>query len=193
MDGPNGEGGPGRDLTMTTALNVARVIHLDLTLAGVSAWHWWLAVSPSDYKDGLIYTTWQKPGDPETIYPARLLWALGNYSRFVRPGARRIALDGDGHDVTGLMASAFKNAKDNTVAAVYINMDWEDQHVLPQFMLGGEVWTPRRITLWVTSDRPGDELRPYHALKSGKPVKPLTIPARSVVTLVASSPETLKS
>lgn len=88
MDGPNGEGGNGRDLTMNTALNVARVIHYDLTLASVSAWQWWTAVSEADYKDGLIYTDWLQPGDAETIYPSRLLWTLGNYSRFIRPGMR---------------------------------------------------------------------------------------------------------
>ena len=33
---------------------LARIIHLDLTLCGVSAWQWWTAVSPVDYKDGLI-------------------------------------------------------------------------------------------------------------------------------------------
>jgi hypothetical protein len=38
---------------MRTALNVARVIHFDLTVTGASAWQWWTAVSEADYKDGL--------------------------------------------------------------------------------------------------------------------------------------------
>ncbi len=61
--GSEGKGGNHRDLTMNTALDVARIIHLDLTLSGVSAWQWWTAVSPMDYKDRLIYTDWRKPGD----------------------------------------------------------------------------------------------------------------------------------
>ena len=48
---------------------------------GVTAWQWWTAVSGVDYKDGLIFTDWKKPGDPESIITAKLLWALGNYSR----------------------------------------------------------------------------------------------------------------
>src|ERR1035441_8096513 len=34
---------------------------------GVTAWQWWTAVSGVDYKDGLIFTDWKKPGDPESI------------------------------------------------------------------------------------------------------------------------------
>jgi len=52
LDGPEGNGGWGRDLTMKTALDVARVIHYDLTILHASAWQWWTAVSPENYKDG---------------------------------------------------------------------------------------------------------------------------------------------
>ncbi|MGH9584993.1 MAG: glycoside hydrolase, partial [Bryobacteraceae bacterium] len=45
LTGSDGKGGRSRDLTMHTALEVARIIHLDLTLVGVSAWQWWTAVS----------------------------------------------------------------------------------------------------------------------------------------------------
>ncbi len=54
LDGPMGRGGRKRDLEMDTALDVARVIHMDLAVAGASAWQWWTAFSPEDYKDGLI-------------------------------------------------------------------------------------------------------------------------------------------
>ena len=47
--------GGGRDLGMTTALYVARVIHTDLTMANAASWQWWLALSANNYKDGLIY------------------------------------------------------------------------------------------------------------------------------------------
>jgi len=47
--------GGGRDLGMHTALNVARVIHHDLVFGNASSWQWWLGVSTSDFKDGLVY------------------------------------------------------------------------------------------------------------------------------------------
>ncbi len=180
--GSDGKGGNGRDLTMNTALDVARIIHLDLTLAGTSAWQWWTAVSPVNYKDGLIYTDWKKPGDQESIYPARLLWALGNYSRFVRPGMRRIELAGDNHDITGLMGAAFKDERAQQAVAVYVNMSAQEQQVLPEFVSGNRTRRSGVITPYVTSDRAGDELKAYPPVAPGSVVM---IPARSVVTLVA--------
>ena len=47
--------GHGRDLTMKTALYVARIIHHDLTITNAKSWQWWTALSQCDYKDGLVY------------------------------------------------------------------------------------------------------------------------------------------
>jgi hypothetical protein len=58
---------------------------------------------------------------------SRLLWALGNFSRFLRPGMRRVELEGSGHDVRGLMGSAYKDEKTRRVTAVYINMGTDPQ------------------------------------------------------------------
>lgn len=55
------------DLGMDAALYMARVIHTDLTVANAAAWQWWLAVSPYDYKDGLIYVDKNKQTDKYTI------------------------------------------------------------------------------------------------------------------------------
>ncbi len=180
--GSEGKGGDGRDLTMKTALDVARVIHLDLTLCGVSAWQWWTAVSSVDYKDGLIYTDWQKPGDPETIYPARLLWALGNFSRFVRPGMQRVEMQGANHDVSGLMASSFKDDRNRRVVTVYINMGDGSRQVTLAFVTPSGQRRPRSITPHVTSDLVGDELKRYSPIA---PDAAISIPAKSVVTLVS--------
>jgi hypothetical protein len=182
MSGSEGKGGLGRDLTMNTALDVARIIHLDLTLVGVSAWQWWTAVSPVDYKDGLIYTNWKKPGDEESILPARLLWTLGNYSRFVRPGMRRVELAGTGHDARGLMGSAYKDEKTRTVVAVYVNVGYDARAVQLDFGLGSRKWSLESLTPYVTSDRGGDELKAYPKVGLDRTV---AIPPRSVVTIVA--------
>jgi hypothetical protein len=182
MTGSEGKGGNGRDLTMNTALDVARIIHLDLTLVGVTAWQWWTAVSRVNYKDGLIFTDWKKPGDAESIIASRLLWAIGNYSRFVRPGMRRVELAGTGQDIGGLMGSAYKDEKARRVVAVYINMGTAPRTVQLDFGLGQRGWRLKSITPYVTSDREGDELKAYPAVAAGAPVE---IPARSVVTLAA--------
>lgn len=182
MEGAEGKGGGGRDLTMQTAIDVARLIHADLTVANASAWQWWTAFSPEDYKDGLIYTDWKKPGDRETIYPARLLWALGNYSRFVRPGMKRVELSGQGHDLRGLLGSAYKDEAAKTIVAVYVNASSEPQRLTLNFEPGKRGWILRDVTPYVTSDREGDELRQAAAMRT---VRDYELPARSVVTLVA--------
>jgi hypothetical protein len=178
--GSEGKGGNHRDLTMKTALEVARIIHLDLTQCGVSAWQWWTAVSPVDYKDGLIYTDWQKPGDPESIYSARLLWALGSYSRFVRPGMQRVEVRGANHDIRGLMASAFKDDRSRRVIAVYINMGDAPRPVTLTFTTANGQRRPASVTPYITSDQAGDELKQYPPLSAGATIG---IPGKSVVTL----------
>jgi hypothetical protein len=182
LAGSEGRGGEHRDLAMKTALDVARIIHLDLTLCGVSAWQWWTAMSPVDYKDGLIYTDWQKPGDSETIYPARLLWVLGNFSRFVRPGMQRIEMQGANHDVDGLMASAFKDNRNRRVVTIYINMGDRPREISLAFVTSSGQRRPGSITPYVTSDRLGDELKPHSQIAADAPIP---IPARSVVTLIS--------
>lgn len=80
--------GRGRDAGMDAALYMARVMHYELTLAGASAWQWWLGVSPYDYNDGLIYIDHdQYDGE---INESKKLWMMGNFSRFIRPGAVRL-------------------------------------------------------------------------------------------------------
>jgi hypothetical protein len=182
MTGSEGKGGGGRDPAMNTALDVARIIHLDLTLVGVTAWQWWTAVSGVNYKDGLIFTDWKKPGDTESIIPARLLWAMGNYSRFVRPGMRRVGLEGTEHDIRGLMGSAYKDEKARRAVAVYVNMGADPRTVQLDFELGSRRWRLQSVTPYITSDREGDELKAYPAVAPGNPIE---VPARSVTTLVA--------
>ncbi|MBC8768407.1 hypothetical protein H4O18_10410 [Arenibacter sp. BSSL-BM3] len=115
--------GKGRDLGMQTALYVARLIHADLTIANASAWHWWLAMSPYDFKDGLIYV--DKDTEDGNYYDSKLLWALGNYSRFIRPGAKRVFVDyeninEEGNLRNGVLISAYKN-QDKSIVVVVVN------------------------------------------------------------------------
>lgn len=106
--------GNGRDLGMGTALFVANVIHTDLTIANASAWQWWLAVSPYDFKDGLVYIDKNKTDG--NIYESKLLWALGNYSRFIRPGAKRISAKYS--EDQNLKISAFQNNNGELVTVI---------------------------------------------------------------------------
>jgi O-glycosyl hydrolase len=116
--------GGGRDLGIDPALYMARVIHADLTVAGASSWQWWLAVSPYDYKDGLVYIDYNKMDGK--VYESKMLWALGNYSRFIRPGMTRIGVERSDKRVLeqtigGVMVSSYIDPNTNLTVSVAIN------------------------------------------------------------------------
>lgn len=122
-------GGGGYDFSMKTALYVARVIHHDLVYANAESWSWWRSVG-GDYKDGLIRVYSNDGWKTGFAADSKLMWALGNYSRFVRPGAQRFdisATSAEGkqlnegyNDPTGVMCSAYRNA-DGKWVVVAIN------------------------------------------------------------------------
>ncbi|PHN06612.1 glycoside hydrolase [Flavilitoribacter nigricans] len=121
--------GGGRDLGIEPALYMARVIHADLTVAGAAAWQWWLAVSPYNYKDGLVYIDHDK--NDGAVYPSKMLWALGNYARFIRPGMVRIGLDRSDQlsvDATldRAMVSAYLDPETGKTVVVAINYSQEE-------------------------------------------------------------------
>lgn len=177
LQGPRGEGGWGRDLGMTLALNMARLIHFDLTIVEASSWSWWLAVSDADYKDGLIYVD-DLGTTSGTIYPSKTLWALGNFSRFVRPGFQRVEVDGATEDASNLLVSAYASPDSHEVAIVLINPSTSSKTA--DLQLPGH-WNAKP---YVTSDRPGEDLKAKPAISLDHA---LVVPSRTVMTLVAKS------
>lgn len=99
------------------ALYIAKVIHADLTHGNASAWHWWLAISPYNYKDGLI--TVDKNKTNGSFQATKMLWALGNYSRFIRPGFVRVGNDIHGGD--SLLCSSFIHPGKKKLVTVIVN------------------------------------------------------------------------
>lgn len=69
------------------ALAMADIIHQDLTIINAVEWDWWTAVGRGIYTDSLIYVN---DNDHNDIQPAKRLYALGNYSKFIDEGAKRI-------------------------------------------------------------------------------------------------------
>ena len=161
-------GGGGYDFSMKTALYVARIIHHDLTYADAESWSWWRACG-GNYKDGLI-RVWNRQ---HRAQDSRLLWAMGNYSRFVRPGAVRYEINGT-EDPRGLMFTAFRN-KDGQWVVVAINYSEKEQPLNIAFSDGSQTkWKCYR-----TSDVEGEALKPVAASN--------VLPPRSVTTFVSQT------
>lgn len=182
-DGEIGGGG-GYDHSMKTALYVARIMHHDLVFANARSWSWWRAVG-GDYKDGLLRAYSADGMGSGTVTDSRLLWTVGNYSRFVRPGAVRHAvraMDAGGNeiaegynDVGGVMCSAFRNTCGGWVV-VAINYSEESKPFnfeVKGVRTGG--WMAYR-----TSDIPGECLAPVGRTDGGAALAP-----RSVTTFVS--------
>ncbi|PWK22368.1 O-glycosyl hydrolase [Arcicella aurantiaca] len=109
-----------KDLGINPALYIAKVIHHDLVYANASAWHWWTALSHYDYKDGLIYI--DNSTTDGNFYTSKMLWAFGNYSRFIRPDAKRISASIQSKEDVKCLVSAYKNI-DKKIVAVIINSE----------------------------------------------------------------------
>ena len=201
-------GGGGFDFTMEEALYVARVMHYDLTVANARSWQWWRAAG-GNYKDGLIrmYVKGERTGgrgqkremvQENRVRDSKLMWTLGNFSRFVRPGAVRLDVEGQ-MEIDGLMLSAYRNT-DGTLAIVAINYGKEDRPVRIDWKMdngqqttdngrrttdNGQQTTDngRRttdVTAYRTSDVEGESLKNVGKVDLKKAI----LPARSVTTLV---------
>lgn len=162
-----------RDLGMEPALYMAQVMHRDLTIANANAWHWWLAISPYDYKDGLIYI--DKNKEDGNFYESKMLWTMGNYSRFIRPGAIRVAVENNVTDNSPLLVSSFVHPDTQQSTTIVINTG-EDSCALNLQFKHANIASIRSYT----TDAEG-ELRPSEPISTDQP---MNIPPRSVTTLV---------
>jgi O-glycosyl hydrolase len=185
----NGEigGGGGRDLGMDTALYVARIIHHDLTLANARSWQWWTALSQVDFKDGLVYLDDGSAGDTGRmgghveslqhdgeIRQSKLLWTLGNYSRFVRPGMVRIECHVAPRQSTadGVLVSAFRDDRQRVVV-VLVNLSPDERNC--------QLELPGPVDVYTTSHS-------ANLLHSRQAAPGVTVPGRAVVTVRAAIP-----
>jgi O-glycosyl hydrolase len=203
----NGSGfGAGYDPTMRSGMWLAHTVWDYMTQAQVSAFSWWTALSPmmgcdpgrdpacanapnsSGWDDGLLY---YDPGyahdGNHRIYPSKRFWVLGNFSRFIRPGAVR-------HEVTGLpvgiRALAFRSGSDSGWTLVLLN---ETQP--------GAASRPVRIAFPSDQIRSGTTAIAYRTSQQ-KSLEPVgvprvdprtgtisaTLPAQTVTTVVLTTP-----
>jgi O-glycosyl hydrolase len=166
----------GKDLGIDPALYIARIIHFDLTVANASSWSWWLAVSPYNVKDGLVYV--DKNLNDGNVQDSKMLWALGNFSRFIRPGSYRIDVSSKEVDVNnayGLMVSSYVNT-DGQVVIVAINYGANDATV--DLRISGR--KSGSVTVYLTDAVGGNDLKP----KKIRDLSNVVLPARSISTLV---------
>jgi O-glycosyl hydrolase len=119
-----------RDYGMDSALRMTREIMDDLVWGGVSSWQYWIAVSRYNFRDGLIYVNESE----REIVPIKRLWAMGNFSRFIRPGYRRFEVE---HDSTVLRVVGCKSPDGGRLVVVVMNPGTESEEVELHFTKAG--------------------------------------------------------
>jgi glucuronoarabinoxylan endo-1,4-beta-xylanase len=154
--------------SISDALIWAESIHEFMTGAEANAWHYWWLISGNADNEGLT----DRSGNP-----AKRMYALGNFSKFVRPGYYRIGATSAG----GVLVSAYKDPASGKFAIVAINTN--SLATPAAFSLTG--WTTASVTPWVTSATLS------LASQSAVPVAGSTfsyeLPASSIVTFAGQS------
>jgi glucuronoarabinoxylan endo-1,4-beta-xylanase len=126
------------DSGIDSALRVARMIHDHLTIAQVNAWHyWWLVPNGNNAADNSALT--------EAGELTRRAYALGNWSRFVRPGFVRVQATAAPR--RGIAVTAFRDAENRRIVVVAINENTAAQ--TQSFTLSGS--SVSQVTPWATS------------------------------------------
>ncbi|KAF5331222.1 hypothetical protein D9611_013084 [Ephemerocybe angulata] len=150
-------------------LTWANKLHTGIVSANLSAYIYWQGFEVNQFQA----SSYLIASDGKVVTPSGRLWAFAMWSRFVRPGARRVSSSGS---VSGVGYGAFKNL-DNSVAVVFTNGGGSAQNVRIGF---GAAYTATTAQAWVT-----DNTRAVAQLASTLSGGQVTvaIPARAVVTV----------
>ena len=162
----------GSDSGIINGVYYAQRIHLFMTVAQANAWHyWWLMSGNSTGNEGLM---------DNTGFPAKRMYALGNFSRFVRPGYNRVGVTYAG---SALLVSAYMDTTSSNFAIVAVNtnnsIDVNQTFSLANFP-GASTVTP-----WITSSNLSLASQPPVTVTNLSFTYPIL--ARSVVTFVGQA------
>ncbi|MDO5523946.1 MAG: glycoside hydrolase [Bacteroidia bacterium] len=171
---------PSPEKSINLGLYVARIIHHDLAIANASAWQWWTAVSMGEDspiqlkpKQGCTNESLKYDGD---IHPTKMFWATANYSFFIRPGMKRVAIErknqniSDEEAATSLMASAYTDG----ASTVVVLINYENSPAMVSLKNN----TKKQGKKYITSINKNVQYTGTEDLSN------LTIPAKSIVTIV---------
>jgi O-Glycosyl hydrolase family 30 len=176
-----------RNTGIDYGLYVAKVIHHDVAIANASSWHWWLAMSPYDYSDALVYIN-APDGSLNVgatkmdgqVLDSKQLWALGNYAHFVRPSMIRVGAVINGKEdpiaaAASTMITAYKDPTSKKLVIVIVNTSAENLTL----NLSGVTVIGNKLKAYTTSATKS-------LTKSAATIDKITVDKRSVTTLVGT-------
>lgn len=135
------EGGYDAATSMDIALYMAKIIQSDLIYSNVASWSYWTATARSQWGHKNRFLLIRLNAENETSYESYAamtgngkvtddanLWALGNFSRFIRPGYTRIDMSG-ADEMNGLLGSGYLSPDGNKLVAVIVNMGYDERSI----------------------------------------------------------------
>ena len=147
----------------TGPINIATMIYAAFSTGGVNGWHYW----------------WTQALVPNAASPPPQVYALGNFSKFVRPGYYRVDVTGAPKPAATVpLVVAFTNLSDGTVSIVVVNGGGA-QNV--SFFVAGSAW-PASVTPYVTAT--GSNLAAGTAISVSGGRFSASLAAQSVTTFV---------
>lgn len=174
---------------MSIALFMGKLIQCDLTIGNMVGWSYWTAFSQEKWGQKNRFhlirvnttgdTGEESEGDLKqggTLTADKNLWVLGNFSRFIRPGYKRISIEG-ANEMDALLGSAWLSPDESEAVAVMVNLSHARRNV-DLSMASGEA---REIRTYVT-----DRSRDLKLDTSLQDLHNMELPARSVVTVLIS-------
>jgi O-glycosyl hydrolase len=180
------EGKSGKIPAMDCALFLSKVIHDDLVYGNATAWQLWNSWEPgsADF-DTRYYIIALHPANREftngTVSATKNLWALGHYSRFVRPGMHRLDITRNDQltreaIARDVMVTAYTDEKQLVLVAV--NYTSEPRLIRPEIT---GIKLRARYDRYDTSAEPNKDMT--HSQHSGISAGVLILP-RSLTTIV---------
>ncbi|KAI0379260.1 glycoside hydrolase family 30 protein [Hypomontagnella monticulosa] len=148
----------------------ANNIYTALVNANASGYLYWIGAQTGVTNSKLIRI------DGNNVSPSKRLWAFGQWSRFVRPGAVRVGTSGA---PSGVRTSAFQNV-DGSVAVQFINTGGSAANVQVK-VSGGSGFASTTATAHIT-DNTHDLSDQAVTLSAGTAAA--SVPSRSMVTVV---------
>lgn len=97
----NAEGGSTKGLSIDYGIAMADIIYQDMTILNAVEWDWWTAVGKGVYTDSLIYAD----NNTHNYETSKRLYCLGNYSKFIQAGAKRVAVSTESNFAKNLYTS----------------------------------------------------------------------------------------
>lgn len=179
MDGFTSDWDPGNRGNMQVGLLLGRLIHSDFVDGGATAWGYWKGMElKGDHALVALHANEAnilKGGNATTN---KILWALGNYSFFIRPGYLRIETQG-ADDLNKLAVSSYVSPSKNQIVSVFVNSSFDKEAV--EFKLPDSYKNSvTSISVYQTNER-SDLVEVPFVLA---PEMTYSIPARTISTIV---------